>query len=432
MTAFPATQDVEKGIAPTRARRARRRLAALICGTAAVAFLAPASAGAALSVQDFDHGASPDGLAQQLAGQGVSISNVQYTGANRLAGTFSGGDGIIGFGSGIILDSGFVQTLPGEEGSCQQGVEGPNDCSEAGPGSDNSNGLGLPGDDELTALSTANGGGATEDASVLQFDFVPAGSQVTFSYVFSSEEYNNYSNTSFNDVFAFFVNGTNCATVPGTGGPVSINTINNGNPGGDTTPHNPQFYVDNVRPTPTLDTQMDGLTTVLTCNATVNAGQSNHMKLAIADASDDSLDSAVFLQAGSLSSPPSGLTFQITGRKKQKPVGPQVAPANHKAKNNPGKILSVKVTCQNSPCTVNLKGTATSPGQKVKFKGPKISLQSGETKKVRLSATGKAPLASLKAALKSGANGKAKVHGTATAPNGEKVTDNFNVKLRGR
>ena len=96
--------------------------------------------------------------------------------------------------------------------------------------------------------------------------------------MFSSDEYNNFSNSSFNDVFAFFVNGVNCATVPGTGEPVSINTINNGNPGGDPTPHNPQLYIDNVRPTPTLDTQMDGLTTVLTCDAAVNAGQSNHMK----------------------------------------------------------------------------------------------------------------------------------------------------------
>ena len=115
------------------------------------------------------------------------------------------------------------------------------------------------------------------------------------------------------------------------------------------------------------------------------------------------------------------LTFDITGAKNQKPVGPQVAPANHKAKNNRGKILSVKVTCQNSPCTVDLKGNATASGQKVKFDAPQISLQSGETKKVRLSASGKQPLAALKGALKAGANGKAKVHGTATAPNGEMV-----------
>ena len=45
--------------------------------------LAPAThAGAALTVQDLDNGASADGLAQELAGQGVSISNVVYTGSN--------------------------------------------------------------------------------------------------------------------------------------------------------------------------------------------------------------------------------------------------------------------------------------------------------------------------------------------------------------
>ena len=119
--------------------------------------------------------------------------------------------------------------------------------------------------------------------------------------MFSSEEYSDYANTEFNDVFGFFVNGTNCALVPGTTEPVSVNTINDGNDeGGDTTPHNAQFFINNIPPT--LNTQMDGLTTVLTCTATVNADTTNHMKLAIADASDDILDSAVFIQAQSLSS----------------------------------------------------------------------------------------------------------------------------------
>jgi hypothetical protein len=39
---------------------------------------------------------------------------------------------------------------------------------------------------------------------------------VQFQYVFSSEEYSDFSNTSFNDVFVFFVNGVNIAVVPGT------------------------------------------------------------------------------------------------------------------------------------------------------------------------------------------------------------------------
>jgi hypothetical protein len=245
-------------------------------------------------VNDLNNGVTANDLANALVGSGVSVSNVTYTGSNRAAGKFSGGLTSIGFDNGIILDSGKVQTYASDP-ACSRGVEGPNSCHE--PNSDNSTAFNNPGDTQLTTLA----GHSTFDASILQFDFVPQQSNIQFRYVFSSDEYSNYSNTNFNDVFGFFVNGVNCALVPATTQPVSINTINNGNDaGGDVTPHNPQYFRDNVRPTPTIDSQMDGLTTILTCNAMVNAGQTNHMKLAIADASDYILDSAVFLQGGSL------------------------------------------------------------------------------------------------------------------------------------
>jgi len=117
---------------------------------------------------------------------------------------------------------------------------------------------------------------------------VPTSNSISLSYVFSSEEYNEYVGSSYNDVFGFFVNGTNCALVNGT--PVSINNINAGS--------NATLYIDNTAGT--LDTEMDGLTTVLKCNAVVNAGVSNHIKLAIADVSDGSYDSAVFILANSI------------------------------------------------------------------------------------------------------------------------------------
>ena len=47
---------------------------------------------------------------------------------------------------------------------------------------------------------------------------------------------------------------------------------------------------------------MDGLTVVLTATAQVNADQTNHIKLAIADAETIRMDSNVFIEAGSLSS----------------------------------------------------------------------------------------------------------------------------------
>ena len=57
---------------------------------------------------------------------------------------------------------------------------------------------------------------------------------------------------------------------------------------------------------------MDGLTTVLTCEAAVTKNAPNRMKLAIADAKDSSFDSAVFLGAGTLLSTPR-LTVNKTG-----------------------------------------------------------------------------------------------------------------------
>jgi hypothetical protein len=284
------------------------RLARTIVVVLATFFLiaAPSASASGVTVSDLDNGATAQTLASSLTGGGVAVSNVTYTGSNRAAGSFTGGTSSIGFDTGLVLSSGKVQTYGGAtpDDPCSRGVEGPNNCNEdasATDGGENTTSFGTAGDTDLDALLT---GQTTEDAAVLQFDFVPQQSTVHFSYVFSSEEYNDFANSDFNDVFAFFVNGTNCALVPNTTDPVSINNINNGNPLGDATaqmPHNAQYFRDNVRPTPgSIDSQMDGLTTVLTCTANVNAGVTNHMKLAIADVGDSAYDSAVFIAAGSL------------------------------------------------------------------------------------------------------------------------------------
>src|SRR5438034_574462 len=75
--------------------------------------------------------------------------------------------------------------------------------------------------------------------------------------------------------------------------PVSINTLTGGNPCGDpTTWSHPALYRNNDLSDGggSIDTEMDGLTTVLTCTASVNANLTNHAKLAIADTSDYVLD----------------------------------------------------------------------------------------------------------------------------------------------
>ena len=177
---------------------------------------APASFASGVSVTDLTNGVTATQLAQSLASGGVAISNVTYTGADGAAGSFTGGTSSIGFDTGVVLSSANVQTHELDD-PCSRGVEGPNNCYEAqgansgGPdGGENSTSLGTAGDTDLDTLS----GGTTKDAAVLSFDFVPQQSTVHFSYVFSSEEYSDFANTEFNDVFAFYVNGTNCALVP--------------------------------------------------------------------------------------------------------------------------------------------------------------------------------------------------------------------------
>ena len=187
-----------------------------------------------------------------MVGSGVTVSNALFTGANPAGGTFSGGGtgagATVGFDTGVILSSGAIASVPG-----------PNTV-------DNVTTInGQPGDATLDTLLPA--GESSEDAAVLTFNFIPDASSVSFKYVFSSDEYNEYVGAGFNDVFGFFVNGTNCATVGGQ--PVSVDTINGGNPFG-TAASNPSLYRNNDPNDPgpaTIDTQMDGLTTVLTCVA---------------------------------------------------------------------------------------------------------------------------------------------------------------------
>jgi hypothetical protein len=259
--------------------------------------LACGDAFAVLGVSPLGSRAGVD-LAQALAGCGITIADVRYHGSSSSAGFFSTTQtGVVGFNGGVILSSGHVGT-----------VVGPNNSKSAGTS------LGLPGDSDLTALA----GKATYDATVLEFDFIPSSTEVTFQYVFASDEYNEYVNSSFNDAFAFYLNGVNLAVVPGTGTPVTVNNVNNGYSSGavppGTLPSNPAYYINNSRDfsatvaDPRVDDErwsvleMDGLTVVMTVTATVVAGQINRMKFAIADASDSVYDSVVFIRAGSFSS----------------------------------------------------------------------------------------------------------------------------------
>lgn len=146
-----------------------------------------------------------------------------------------------------------------------------------------SSALGQPGSPSLSALS----GRPTYDAVTYTVTLIPTGSTLHIKYAFASEEYPEYVGSQFNDVMAVFVNGTNCATVPGTNTPVSINTVNANT--------NSQYYIDNAAGAAGYSTTMDGLTVPLQCNRAVTPGTPVTVSIAVADSSDSVYDSAVAL-----------------------------------------------------------------------------------------------------------------------------------------
>jgi hypothetical protein len=235
----------------------------------------------ALSVTNLNGGQTPASLVSTLTGgsSNVSVSNINYVGNNVAAGTFTGGNGIIGFDSGVVLSTGAAT-----------GIIGPNTTGTftgAHPPQ--------PGDPALSALAD---GAPTFDAAELSFDFTSTGTVLSFSYVFGSEAYNQLVKKKFNDVFAFLLDGQNVAVLPGTKTQVSIHNVNLNK--------NSQLYINNAPPgdpfpatPPLLDTQLDGLTVVLTVVINVQPNVSHHMELAIANAVDHNLDSDVMIEAGS-------------------------------------------------------------------------------------------------------------------------------------
>ncbi len=237
---------------------------------------------------DLSEGVTTDDVVNSLVGSGVSVSNIVYKGSQNSAGLFSNGMGTFGFDKGVVLSSGDIWY-----------IEGPNELDDV------TRNNGLPGDAALGALIP---GYTTYDATVLEFDFVPTTSVLEFKYVFASDEYNEYANTNFNDVFGFFVNGEavsdNVALIPGTATPVAINNVNGGNPFG-TNAKNADKYNNNDLSDggPFYCTEMDGFTDVFTATVKVNPGQTNHIKLAIADAGDHIYDSNVLIEGGSFTAP---------------------------------------------------------------------------------------------------------------------------------
>ena len=233
-----------------------------------------------------------------LLGGGIVASNHSYQGDSCQLGFFNAVNTSLGLDSGIIMSTGEIENLvPGNLGFniISNTVTDPDllNVANSVPG--------LIG--QSFSVSSIN------DVAKLEFDFIPTSDTIMFRYVFGSQEYFAFENTSYNDVFGFFLSGpgisgpyangaVNLAIVPGSSPPLPI-TISSVN---SVTPINAQYFVNNQNGLDTI-ADADGLTTVLTAIAVVQCGETYHIRLAIADGSDQGLSSYVWLEAGSFKSP---------------------------------------------------------------------------------------------------------------------------------
>jgi outer membrane protein OmpA-like peptidoglycan-associated protein len=232
-------------------------------------------------------------LMESLIGQGIVLKNysITRTSAPDAFGFFEDQRATLGMKKGLLMTSGGISHLTAA--NTGMGFSSRNSISQG------KNKGTYP---ELSRL--IQGELPTFDACVIELDIVPTSDTLSFNYVFGSDEYDEYVGSKYNDVFGFFISGKgiegdrNLAVVPGTEIPVSINTINGGNDISSAESSNASYYVRNTDGS--IAIEYDGLTRLMEIRQPVIPYETYHLKLAIADVSDDALDSGVFIEGQSL------------------------------------------------------------------------------------------------------------------------------------
>ena len=194
------------------------------------------------------------------------------------------------FENGLIMTSGDVSNAVGPE----TGVLGDGDYN-------------WPGDADLEAFIPGLNLGDTNNASIIEFDFVPVSNSMSFDFIFAAEEYGTFQCT-FTDAFAFLLtdssgNTTNLAIVPGTDDPISVLTVRDDQFNDSCESVNEEWFANyygagGLDPS-TSPTNFIGHTEVMTAQAEVIPNELYNIKLVVADDGDTIYDSAVFIDGGS-------------------------------------------------------------------------------------------------------------------------------------
>ena len=214
-----------------------------------------------------------------------SVSGDTFNGSQQSYGYFSAPAGVFQFSDGIVLST-----------SSAYRTEGPNsDLIDEGS-------VNWQGDSDL---EQALGIGSTFNATILEFDFTPLTSQISFEYIFASEEYQGTAPCRYSDGFAFLLKVANSpdpyqnlAVLPNTNIPVLVTSVHPQIDGNNGCQAENEEYFGGFNPTE-HPINFNGQTVVMTAKSTVIPGTTYHIKLVIADEENIRYDSAIFLGGGS-------------------------------------------------------------------------------------------------------------------------------------
>jgi outer membrane protein OmpA-like peptidoglycan-associated protein len=150
---------------------------------------------------------------KNFSGQGVVVGNIKFKGYPLSTLSYTSTGNILQVQKGLILSTGNSYNVAGYNNSHNQSSTFGDILSPQT-------------DPDLAAIL----GGKFFDICSVEFDFVPMDNSIQFNYQFGSDEYPEYVDSPYNDVFAFIVSdessSKNIALIPGGQVPVSINTVN--------------------------------------------------------------------------------------------------------------------------------------------------------------------------------------------------------------
>lgn len=276
-----------------------------------------------------------DWVRKNFSGQGVVVGNIKFKGYPLSTLSYTSSGNVLQVQKGLILSSGNSFNVAGYNNSHNQS-------------STFADVMKPESDADLAKIIRDK----LYDVCYIEFDFVPMDNSIQFNYQFGSDEYPEYVDSPYNDVFAFIVSddstSRNIALIPGTEVPVSINTVNH--------KLNQEHFTDNniykqvvikrdeplklkkygtftgkvlrgiasvfttsapvpgdrtvIQPDPELmkkldanlyrNLRYDGITRKLTAQTYVTPYKKYHLKIVIADVSDNIYDSGVFIEDRSL------------------------------------------------------------------------------------------------------------------------------------